>query len=1195
MAATLAALGVTASERPAPDPEKLVGATVAPAPTGPGVPASVGAGTARDAQSGSSAGAVQVAAVDFLDRRLREALEEALGKESGAAISGAEMATLQSLDASGRRIANLAGLEHATNLAALYLDRNDITDISPLASLPRLAHLDLDDNPVYDPGPLAGLTQLSFLGLANTKVRDLSPLTGLFRLEWLRVGGPLLSELTPLVEIPRLRSLQIRAAPHARFEVLSRMTQLEQLELVDTGVVDLAPLASLTRLVHLILSGNPVKDLGPLAGLSRVGSLNLSHARISDITPLARMRNLAHLLLAGNAVSDISVVRGMKRLRLLDVADNAVSDISALAGLERLWALYMQRNEIADLSALAGLTELTRIDAWENSITDLSPLAENEALASGTWINVLRNPLDAESVRTHVPVLRDRGATVLWRSDASFPLRYQALVLPPPEARDAFVSGDYFSVFGYRRSLVPFDCEGTFELELDIGGQSRFASSGYGVHPNSVFLTYFITDEDYDADGIRIPTGTLHLTEGDCPVDGLPWTFALAGYSDGDDPDLKVDGTIDLPARIDALSVSPPAVGDRFSLGEPIVVTAAFNEPVMVEGAPRIRLNVGGRPRLATLRQREPAALHFEYRVARGDMDGDGITFDDPLRMQGGWIRDRGRNVVDLDLPPSHDRSRYRVHGATADATPPTVAGVAVDAWRDRWPVPGDQALRQNDRLEIRIEFSEYVEVDDAATLALDIGRETRRIILAKAAGNGLYFNYFARAGDLDTNGIGIPRDALSLSEGAAIRDASGNVATLDLGVHALPDGAGRRVRGGGRDSRPTIVSANFAHGLPRHGARGIGAGESMLFVIRYDESVSVDVSGGAPSAEVRLGAVKRVFDFVEPGGIEHYRRDLVFEYVVQPADRMALRAGVVDAEYGSGVIRLNGARIRDRGGNPADLSYPPGFEYPAWYVNGAFESPPVPEAESGGLEYTTFASNPGPDGSFGRDEIVDIPVRFSEPVHVRGDISLPLRIGSGTRAAEYVGGGGSRRLLFRYRVRPGDLGRLELRANRVVPDADGAIVGGRGEASPLVGGIPTPDGFGASWFVNGSRDRDTAVPPLAGPSGVVVDSGPGELAVSWDPLGEDLNGDAPVTGYVAVARSSGGERYSCTAGAGQTACVIEGLDIDATYNVTVHAMNGVGRGIASPHVAAVTGGQGSFWRGWRLMLPRLVRDAREE
>ena len=40
-------------------------------------------------------------------------------------------------------------------------------------------------------------------------------------------------------------------------------------------------------------------------------------------------------------------------------------------------------------------------------------------------------------------------------------------------------------------------------------------------------------------------------------------------------------------------------------LGEPIVVTAAFNEPVMVEGTPRMRLNIGGRPRLATLRQRE--------------------------------------------------------------------------------------------------------------------------------------------------------------------------------------------------------------------------------------------------------------------------------------------------------------------------------------------------------------------------------------------------------------------------------------------------------------------------------------------------------------------------------------------------------------------------------------------------------------
>ena len=188
---TLAAFGTLASERPA---------AVAP-------------GASGDGRSGVSAAAGQTAAADFPDRRLREALEEALGKEPGAAIAPAEVAALRSLDLRGRRIASLAGLELATNLATLELSENAVNDISPLGSLARLAHLDLDGNPVYDVTPLSGLVGLTFLGLANTKVRDLSPLTGLFRLEGLRVGGPLLSELEPLTEIPRLRFLQIRGAP----------------------------------------------------------------------------------------------------------------------------------------------------------------------------------------------------------------------------------------------------------------------------------------------------------------------------------------------------------------------------------------------------------------------------------------------------------------------------------------------------------------------------------------------------------------------------------------------------------------------------------------------------------------------------------------------------------------------------------------------------------------------------------------------------------------------------------------------------------------------------------------------------------------------------------------------------------------------------------------------------------------------
>ena len=66
--------------------------------------------------------------VDIPDAELRAAIEEALGKQSGAEIAQDEMASLTSLTATDRSVENLTGLEFATNLETLDLRYNQIAD-----------------------------------------------------------------------------------------------------------------------------------------------------------------------------------------------------------------------------------------------------------------------------------------------------------------------------------------------------------------------------------------------------------------------------------------------------------------------------------------------------------------------------------------------------------------------------------------------------------------------------------------------------------------------------------------------------------------------------------------------------------------------------------------------------------------------------------------------------------------------------------------------------------------------------------------------------------------------------------------------------------------------------------------------------------------------------------------------------------
>ena len=61
------------------------------------------------------------------------------------------------------KISNLSGLEHATQLTMLSLERNNLRDLTPLAQLTQLTELNLSRNNINDLTPLAQLTQLTAL------------------------------------------------------------------------------------------------------------------------------------------------------------------------------------------------------------------------------------------------------------------------------------------------------------------------------------------------------------------------------------------------------------------------------------------------------------------------------------------------------------------------------------------------------------------------------------------------------------------------------------------------------------------------------------------------------------------------------------------------------------------------------------------------------------------------------------------------------------------------------------------------------------------------------------------------------------------------------------------------------------------------------------------------------------------------
>ena len=87
--------------------------------------------------------------VDFADANLKAVVEAKLGILDPTPT---DMLVLHSLDAHGKDIKSLKGLEFAMNLRTLLLYDNKVSDISPLSDLTSLSHLDLDDNQIKSIG-----------------------------------------------------------------------------------------------------------------------------------------------------------------------------------------------------------------------------------------------------------------------------------------------------------------------------------------------------------------------------------------------------------------------------------------------------------------------------------------------------------------------------------------------------------------------------------------------------------------------------------------------------------------------------------------------------------------------------------------------------------------------------------------------------------------------------------------------------------------------------------------------------------------------------------------------------------------------------------------------------------------------------------------------------------------------------------
>ncbi len=210
--------------------------------------------------------------VHFADLTLKMLVEDELWVTDPTPT---DMLGLISLDATARNVSRLTGLEHATNLRALYLARCPVSDVSPLSGLAGLETLVLNNSQISDISPLSGLSGLTYLDIHENAISNISSLGSLINLRYLDIHDNQVSDISALAGLHNLETAVLRINGIRDISPLAGLTHLETVYLEDNRIRDISALASLSNLQNLNLSGNEITDISPLVGLTSFLTLDV--------------------------------------------------------------------------------------------------------------------------------------------------------------------------------------------------------------------------------------------------------------------------------------------------------------------------------------------------------------------------------------------------------------------------------------------------------------------------------------------------------------------------------------------------------------------------------------------------------------------------------------------------------------------------------------------------------------------------------------------------------------------------------------------------------------------------------------------------------------------------------------------------------------------------------------------------------
>ena len=259
---------------------------------------------------------------------------------------------------------------------------------------------------------------------------------------------------------------------------------------------------------------------------------------------------------------------------------------------------------------------------------------------------------------------------------------------------------------------------------------------------------------------------------------------------------LRFTITIVDPPVVTGLRItSRPERGNTYRREEVIEIAVGFSDRIELEWTPALPLEVGGRVREMEFAGADAATLRFRYRVARRDLDPNGVSLAaNALSLPAGEIRDSLGSDADLSHPALPDQRGHRVNGAP-EGSLPVLASLRITS-----RALADDTYRSGEIIEAEARYREEVREEEVPVLALRIGREVRQMDLVAHRGAAFHYRYRVVPVDRDPDGVSLAANAVPTGAGWLAEAFDARAAAV---YAVLPDQPEHRV-----DGAPQAVGA---------------------------------------------------------------------------------------------------------------------------------------------------------------------------------------------------------------------------------------------------------------------------------------------------------------------------------------------------------------------------------------------------